>query len=462
MICGAADDRTFAISLHRFVTLLIFYLAAGSEATYSNYELSSEEDYTPRLDYNNPRWCHNPTLANGQLTCFSPRGGNYRSTLGTRCEMTCDRGYRLLGKSSIRCLANRRWSGTAHCRQVRCHVLPLIPRGTYSCTHGFVVDSRCDFTCDPGHRINGEHWRTCLAGGSWSGVEPVCIDDDPPKIKCPFSRVKVADPGQLTASVSWEPPVATDTADKTLQVILVGEGSETPFKEGATIVRYKVYDQARNRAACKFIVRVEVRRCPELKPPMHGHLTCSSDGNNYGAVCEYHCDGGYEQMGTASRVCQLNRSWSGNNAECVSMEIKPDAKTATALLDQFYEKRRLLIISAPDITLQEYKMQNLMLQKSDCGLDLRHVTVVELLGSPPREQGRIKEMQLEPDVIEGLRRMFRVSRSYFSMVLLDKLGADRERFITTVSSDELFSYIDHYLLDEEEREKLELYRDYCD
>ena len=40
------------------------------------------------------------------------------------------------------------------------------------------------------------------------------------------------------------------------RVTLVGQGPDTAFKEGGTIVRYKVYDQARNRGGCKFIVRV--------------------------------------------------------------------------------------------------------------------------------------------------------------------------------------------------------------
>ncbi|TNN40569.1 Sushi repeat-containing protein SRPX2 [Liparis tanakae] len=254
---------------------------------------------------------------------------------------------------------------------------------------------------------------------------------DPPKIKCPPSRLKLAEPGKLTAMVTWDLPDATDTADKSLNVMLVGQRPGTDFKEGASIIRYKVYDQARNRAACKFIVRVEVRRCPELPPPLHGYLTCSSDGSNYGATCEYHCDGGYERRGAPSRVCQFNRSWKGSPSECVAMEIKSDVKTVSALLEQFHEKRRLLI-------------------KSDCGLDLRQVTVVELLGAPPRETGRIKEHLLSSEVIQGL-----------SMLLLDELGLDRERFIAPMASDELFSYIDGFLLDEEQRERLELHRDLC-
>ncbi|XP_035505187.1 sushi repeat-containing protein SRPX2 [Scophthalmus maximus] len=451
------------MSLSRVVAVSILLLTAGSGATvHDGYNDFQEEDYTPHLDYNDPHWCHSPGLTNGEVTCHSPRGGAHRSTLGTRCEMSCDRGYRLLGRSSIQCLASRRWSGTAYCRQMRCRVLALIPHGRYTCTHGFVVDSRCDFTCDPGYRIEREHSRTCQHGGSWSGAQPDCSDMDPPKIKCPPSRLKVAEPGKLTARVTWDPPAATDTADKSLDVILVGQEPGTDFNEGLNIIRYKVYDQARNRAACKFIVRVEVRRCTLLPPPLHGSLTCSSDGNNYGATCEYHCEGGYELKGASRRVCQFGRNWDGNAAECVAMEFKSDVKTVSALLDQFYEKRRLLIISAPNTSDTDYKLHNIMIQKSDCGLDLRHVTVIELLGSPPRETGRIKESLLGSEVIEGLRQAFRISRSYFSMVLLDKLGMDRERFITPMASDELFSYIDSFLLDEEERERLELHRDFCD
>lgn len=449
--------------LRRFAAVLILYFTAGSGTTVDDsYNDFVEEDHVPQLDYKNPYWCHSPGLTNGEVTCRSPRGAAYMSTLGTRCEMRCDRGYRLLGRSSIQCLASRRWSGTAYCRQMRCHVLPLIPYGRYTCTHGFMVDSRCSFTCDRGYRIEGEYSRTCLRGGSWSGAQPICEDTDPPKIKCPHSRLKVAEPGKLTAVVTWDPPVATDTADKLLDVILVGQEPGTNFKEGPSIIRYKVYDQARNRAACKFIVRVEVRRCSALPPPLHGYLTCSSDGNNYGATCEYHCDGGYELKGVSSRVCQFNRDWGGEPAECVPMEIKSDVKTVSALLDQFYEKRRLLIMSAPNISDPDYQLQNIMIQKSDCGLELRHVTVIELLGSLPRETGRIKESLLSSEVIEGLRQVFRISRYYFSMLLLDKLGLDRERFIAPMASDELFSYIDSFLLDEEERDRLELNRDLCD
>ncbi|KTF91978.1 hypothetical protein cypCar_00018576 [Cyprinus carpio] len=371
-----------------FVELCIIYQSLGdfTEGSASSYHDTNEvvhEDeiyYTPQLDYKHPQWCHVFKLSNGEVSCSSPRGGHHRGSLGTRCLLSCDRGYKRLGQASVQCMPNRRWSGSAVCRKIRCHVLPLIDHGMYSCTRGFVVDSRCDYNCYEGYQIEGDRYRMCQEEGTWSGTEPTCA----------------------------------------------------------------------------------VRRCPKLKPPMHGYLMCSSDGNNYGAVCEYHCDPGFERTGFATRVCQLNRNWSDEAARCVLMDIKTDVRSAGALLDQFYEKRRLLVVSTPENANQKYRLQNIMLQKAECGLDLRHVTVIELLGTPPRAVGRIKQQQLEPEVIEGLRQALHISTAYFTMVLLDEYGVDRERFVNPTTSDELYSYVDEYLLTEEELERLAMNRDFCD
>ncbi|XP_053361264.1 sushi repeat-containing protein SRPX2 [Clarias gariepinus] len=459
--------KTFACLL--LLGLSTLYRALGlnhedSEATYPNNSNEVHEDthYTPELDYKRPFWCQTLKLHNGHMTCSSPRGGNYRNSFGTRCALSCDRGYKLLGRSSVQCMANRRWSGTAYCRMVRCHVLPHIQHGTYICSKSFLVYSRCDYSCFQGYQIEGDRYRVCQEEGRWSGAEPTCADHDPPKLKCPLSRVKVAEPGKLTATVSWERPTSTDTADRTLQILRNGPESGSEFSEGQYVIRYKVYDQARNMATCKFTVQVEVRRCPVLKAPLNGYLSCTSDVNNYGATCDYHCDAGYERSGISTRVCLFNRSWSDDAPECMLMQIKTDIRSAGALLDQFYEKRRLLIVSTPSVTDQYYQLQNIMLQSAGCGLDLRHVTVIELIGNPPQEVGRIKDQILDTEVIEGLRQALQVTRSYFNMVLLDELGVDRERFIEPTTSDELYNYIEEYLLTEEERERLQLTRDLCD
>ncbi|XP_061090894.1 sushi repeat-containing protein SRPX2-like [Conger conger] len=436
---------------------------SGSTLLTGYNEVAAEEaPYTPQLDYRVPRWCNSLKMPNGEVSCSSPRGGNYHNTLGTRCEMSCDRGYRLLGRSSLTCLPSRRWSGTAYCRQVRCHVLPLVFHGTHTCTRGVLSDSRCEYTCNRGYRLEGVHVRTCMPGGRWSGAEPVCVDRDPPKIKCPLSRVRFAEPGKLTVRVSWDGPVVKDTADaKVTDIMLTGEPPGSEFEEGIHVIQYKAYDQARNKALCKFIVRVEVRRCPELKEPLHGHLTCSPEGYIYGSQCEYHCNRGFERRGNPSTECQFDHSWSGAPPTCAMVEILTEVSTSSSLLSQFYQKRRLLIVSTPSTDNEYYKLQEIMLQNSECGLNMREVTVVELLGLPPGETGRMNGKPLDAQVIGGLRSVLRISKAYFSMVLLDKRGVDRERLMDPITSEELYSLIDTFLLDDEERKHIEKYRNYC-
>ncbi|XP_049622879.1 sushi repeat-containing protein SRPX2 [Suncus etruscus] len=410
-----------------------------------------------------PRWCSSLNIQDGEVTCYSPRGRNYYSSLGTRCELSCDQGYRLIGRKFVQCLPSRRWSGTAYCRQVRCHALQLITSGTYSCTNGVLLNSQCDYTCLRGYHLEGDHSRICMEDGKWSGGEPVCVDIDPPKIQCPHSREKMAEPEKLTAQVYWNPPLVKDSADGTItRVRLQGPEPGSHFPEGKHIIRYTAYDQAYNKASCKFTVKVQVRRCPSLKPPEHGYLSCTSAGDNYGAICEYHCDGSYERRGTPSRVCQSSRQWSGTPPICAPMKINVNVNSAAGLLDQFYEKQRLLIISAPDSSNKYYKMQISMLQQAICGLDLRHVTIIELVGQPLQEVGRIQEHQLSVNIIKELRQIHHLTRSYFNMVLVDKQGTDRERYMEPITPEEIFTFIDDYLLSDQELKRRLEQSDFCE
>ncbi|XP_010079978.1 PREDICTED: sushi repeat-containing protein SRPX2-like, partial [Pterocles gutturalis] len=244
--------------------------------------------------------------------------------------------------------------------EIRCHVLPAVLRGSYVCSAGVQMDSRCDYTCLPGYQLEGDRSRICMEDGHWSGSEPLC-----PRVK--------------------------DAADGVIKrVTLRGPEPGSEFPEGEHIIRYTAHDQAYNRASCKFSVRVQ------------------------------------------------------------AMQINTAVNSAASLLDQFHEKRRLLVISAPDPSNRYYKMQISMLQQATCGLDLRHVTTVELVGQPPHEVGRIREHQLSLGIIEELRQFLHLTRSHFNAVLLDKAGTDRERYITPVSPDELFVFIDTYLLSERE------------
>lgn len=60
------------------------------------------------------------------------------------------------------------------------------------------------------------------------------------------------------------------------------------------------------------------------------------------------------------------------------------------------------------------------------------------------------------------RQFLHVTRSTFNMVLIDKQGVDRERYIEPVTPEELFTFIDTYLLSSQEVTQRAQSRDMCE
>ncbi|XP_036162050.1 sushi repeat-containing protein SRPX isoform X4 [Myotis myotis] len=349
------------------------------------------------VGYSHPRykdtpWCSPVKVKYGDVYCRAPQGRYYTTALGTRCDIHCQKGYELHGSSPLICQSNKRWS----------------------------------------HKV-------------------ICKHMEPPRIKCPSMKERMAEPNKLTVRVSWDTPEGRDTADGILtDVILKGLPPGSNFPEGDHKIQYTVYDRAENKGTCKFRIKVKVKRCGKLNAPENGYMKCSSDGDNYGVTCEFSCIGGYELQGSPARVCQSNLAWSGTEPTCAAMNINVGVRTAAALLDQFYEKRRILIVSTPTARNLLYRLQLGMLQQAQCSLDLRHITVVELVGVFPTLIGRIGVKIMSPALALQLRLLLRIPLYSFSMVLVDKHGMDKERYVSLVTPVTLFNLIDTFPLRKEE------------
>ncbi|KAM7339372.1 hypothetical protein ACRRTK_002856 [Alexandromys fortis] len=339
--------------------------------------------------YKDAPWCAPLRVKDGDVRCRGP----HARALGSSCDVRCRRGFELRGPATVVCRPDRRWSDRAACAHV-----------------------------------------------------------DAPRIRCPSARERVAEPNKLTARVTWETPEGRDTADGVLTdvILLSGLPPGSDFPEGDHRVEYAVHDGAGNRGSCRFRVKVRVRRCGKLHAPDHGYVRCSGDGDNYGATCEFSCGGGYELQGSPARVCQSSLAWSGTEPSCAAMSVNVGVGSAAALLDQFYEKRRLLVVSAPSARSLRYRLQLEMLQQAQCGLDLRHVTVVELVGVFPTLVGRVGAKILPPALALQLRLLLRIPPHSFGAVLLDKQGNDRERYVTPATPAALFHVIDAFALRREE------------
>lgn len=71
-------------------------------------------------------------------------------------------------------------------------------------------------------------------------------------------------------------------------------------------------------------------------------------------------------------------------------------------------------------------------QQSTCGLDLRHVTIIELVGQPPQEVGRIREQQLSASIIEELRCRLGGCRAGMGKNLIQGTSKQEQRLLEAV------------------------------
>ncbi|XP_065277534.1 sushi repeat-containing protein SRPX [Emys orbicularis] len=425
------------------------FLVALAGSGYSPIE--DDEDVYARNRYKETPWCSPIKVKHGNANCRTPQGEYYKNVLGTRCDIRCQKGYELHGPQQLICQSNKRWSGKVLCKQIRCPTLSMPTNGGFKCIDGAYFNSRCEYYCSPGYQLKGDRTVTCMDNKVWSGRPASCVDMEPPRIQCPSVKEKTAEPNKLTARVFWETPEGRDTADGILtDVILKGPSPGSHFSEGDHKIQYTVYDRAENKGTCKFLVKVRVRRCGKLNAPENGYIKCTGDGDNYGVTCEFSCIGGYELQGSPARVCQYNLGWSGTEPTCTPMNINVAVRTAAALLDQFYEKRRLLIVSTPTAANFFYRLQLGMLQPEQCGLDLRHVTVIELVGVFPAQIGRIGVKLLPPALALQLRLLLRIPHYNFSVVVMDKHGMDKERYSFPPTPAQLFALIDTFPLRKEE------------
>ena len=65
------------------------------------------------------------------------------------------------------------------------------------------------------------------------------------------------------------------------------------------------------------IIVISLVQCTSLSSPTNGNISCdSTDVSRYEDQCSFSCDPGYELIGSSSRQCLSNGSWSGSDVTC--------------------------------------------------------------------------------------------------------------------------------------------------
>ena len=116
--------------------------------------------------------CGNVLLRISNGTIATPTATTYASAT----NITCDTGYELVGPVTLTCQANKSWSSPGTCKAVDCGRAPNVK-------HGMITSPMTSYqsvsrvTCIAGYRLVGPTTVTCLANKSWSS-SGTCIDID--------------------------------------------------------------------------------------------------------------------------------------------------------------------------------------------------------------------------------------------------------------------------------------------
>uniref|UniRef100_G3PZ08 Coiled-coil domain containing 80 like 2 n=1 Tax=Gasterosteus aculeatus aculeatus TaxID=481459 RepID=G3PZ08_GASAC len=113
---------------------------------------------------------------------------------------------------------------------------------------------------------------------------------------------------------------------------------------------------------------------------------------------------------------------------CSDEKQKPEAQNS---LLRFVSKRRLLLISAPSEDDYSFQQQLSALSGQECHLGIRHFATLKLTGTGDKASGAVElfplnghsQSEVEPlsgDAVNDLREQLKISKDYFSMLVVGK------------------------------------------
>lgn len=156
--------------------------------------------------------------------------------------------------------------------------------------------------------------------------------------------------------------------------------------------------------------------------PGNGYMKCSSDEGNYRATSEF-CPTGCELQESPAQVRLSNLAWSGReSASPHSHECQcGGTRAAAALLDQLYEKRRLITVvytHSPKPPLEAAAGNAIASTKQPGSRMYHHGRSGGCVPDPrPLSAGEERRLCLWPSLCS--------SGCFFSMEFVDKHGMDR-------------------------------------
>ncbi|KNC54883.1 uncharacterized protein AMSG_12362 [Thecamonas trahens ATCC 50062] len=230
--------------------------------------------------------------ANGQVSCTT-------GTTNDICFYSCNQGYDLSGSASRTCQANQAWTGSdPTCNPAACSPNLSSPLyGSVSSASG-VTGQTSTFSCNAGYTLSGDASRTCQATGSWSNADnQVCSPLPCPALNAPTNGAVSITSGSVGDVASYSCNAG---------YFLSGETSRTCQV---------------NQVWSSMAPTCEPLSCTTLAPLTNGYALPGYSGR-VGDTIAFGCNAGYTFSGSSTRTCSQSQIWSGGDDQ--SCSLTPD------------------------------------------------------------------------------------------------------------------------------------------
>ncbi|XP_058232392.1 CUB and sushi domain-containing protein 3 isoform X1 [Hemibagrus wyckioides] len=302
-----------------------------------------------------PIQCGNPgSPANGRVSRVNS------TSFSHSVVYSCSDGYRLSGAPSRVCLANATWSGSEpNCTLISCGD-PGIPANGLRFGEAFTVGQNVTYACQPGFLMENSSIsiRTCTHNGTWSGTLPTChavMCPPPPQIsngevegsvfqwgtsvsyRC-LSGYELSFPAALTCvgQGSWsgdvplcmpkfcgDPGVPAQAKREGQSFIFKSEvyySCSTPYLLVGSSTRVCQADGTWSGSQPRCIEPTRTT-CENPGTPLYGSLNASL-GFKVASPVRFNCQSGYLLLGSTTRTCLSDLTWSGTQPECIPHSCK--------------------------------------------------------------------------------------------------------------------------------------------
>lgn len=219
---------------------------------------------------------------------------------GTSCTLQCRPGYQLSGSYQRVCNSEGKWTGKIQTCLKKC---PKIGNRKNLITsldcilYDSIPGTRCFFSCEAGHEVNGISDILCLRDGSWDDAIPECVPNCEP--------IPQPDIGNLICTGTVLGSECTLYCPVTYQLI----GSQSVI---CNIIG--LWDES---------IGYCVNTCKKYIVPSYVMIRpaeCGLEDSLSGQTCHLHCHDGFDPVGDTETKCGDDGEWSNNSTVCVKQD----------------------------------------------------------------------------------------------------------------------------------------------